>query len=462
MADLSKSSSAAEILSWHEDPSSFAQFKDVLSPLPTPDPILKNSRVKQKQGFLKRIRNLTHDTYEVVIEYEDDGDPFNFRAGQYAVLTHKAISRPRSYSLAKAPEAERPFELTFFIRYVTGGEFTSWLTAADRTGEPFTVAGPMGKFLLDRSSDPILCIAGGSGMSAIHSILEYAAHVQLPRDAYYVYSARSQQDLYCLEAFEELARRWHPEHKLHFIPTLSREPHDSDWQGVRGRGTSYVGTMLIGEGALDVSTCRAYFCGPPEMIDTGMEILIAAGMPKEHILYDKFEDMSSPAPVIDNAKCVLCDECLIAKPQSNCIVEVSKLYRDAEGNVTGYDRVVPAQSAPLYYNMLYIDESVCIRCGACVEVCPAHAISPSNSRNPKVLRAAMLETSALDLQVESACDVPEDLPFVVDPSRDAAPVAPLIGVASTADDLGTRISGDHLNPSGASGLRSFIYQLWKR
>jgi NAD(P)H-flavin reductase len=396
MPEISKApnnGSASEAVPWQEDPDSFARFADRLSTLPTPDPSLRNSRVKRKQGFISRVHNLTHDTYEAVVEYENDGDPFGFQAGQYAVLSHKAISKPRSYSLAKAPEAERPFELTFFIRYVPGGEFTTWLTAANRTGEPLTVAGPMGKFLLDRSSDPILCIAGGSGMSAIHSILEYAAHVQLPRDPYYVYSARGQQDLYCHKEFEELARRWNPDYRLHFIPTLSREPAESDWRGVRGRGTNYVSDVLIAEGMLNVRACRAYFCGPPEMIDAGVEILIQAGMPKKHILYDKFEDMSSPAPVIDNAKCVLCDECLMAKPQSNCIVDVSKLHRDATGQVTGYERVDPAQTSGLYYNLLYIDERECIRCGACIEACPTKAISPSNSRNPRVLRAAITEIS---------------------------------------------------------------------
>jgi ferredoxin-NADP reductase len=102
----------------------------------------------------------------------------------------------------------------------------------------------MGKLPLDRSFDYILCIAGGSGMSAIHSIIEYADHVQLPRDPYYVYSARSQQDLYCQQAFEEFARRWHPDYKMHFISTLSREPADSDWHDV-----------LIAEGTLDVRAC---------------------------------------------------------------------------------------------------------------------------------------------------------------------------------------------------------------
>ena len=43
--------------------------------------------------------------------------------------------------------------------------------------------------------------------------------------------------------------------------------------------------------------------------------------------------------------------------------------------------------------MLYIDENECIRCGSCIEACPAKAISPGNSRDPRVLRGRMIETS---------------------------------------------------------------------
>jgi hypothetical protein len=103
MADLSKSpSDASETVAWHENPSGFAQFTDVLSILPTPDPGLKNSRVKQKRGFISRVCNLTHDTYEVVVEYENDGDPFGFRAGQYAVLNRRVPS-PRAIRYPSIP-----------------------------------------------------------------------------------------------------------------------------------------------------------------------------------------------------------------------------------------------------------------------------------------------------------------------------------------------------------------------
>jgi ferredoxin len=80
--------------------------------------------------------------------------------------------------------------------------------------------------------------------------------------------------------------------------------------------------------------------------------------------------------------------------------------------------------------MLYIDERECIRCGACVEACPTNAISPGNSRNPKVLRAAMIETSGLDARIET-----KDLPFAFNIGHGTAPDTSPGGAARKADVL---------------------------
>lgn len=78
---------------------------------------------------------------------------------------------------------------------------------------------------------------------------------------------------------------------------------------------------------------------------------------------------------IDDAKCVLCDECLFVKPVDNCIVEVANLEWSPEGEIVGYQAITPGQTRPLYYSRLYIDQTQCIRCGACEKVCPTDAIS---------------------------------------------------------------------------------------
>jgi NAD-dependent dihydropyrimidine dehydrogenase PreA subunit len=95
------------------------------------------------------------------------------------------------------------------------------------------------------------------------------------------------------------------------------------------------------------------------------------------------------------------------------------MNRDTTGQVSGYERMVPAQSAGLYYNTLYIDERECIRCYACVEVCPTKAISPGNSRTPRVSRAAVVgfHGGAKLPGDDVAREVAEDRREITSPSR---------------------------------------------
>ncbi|MEX2607399.1 MAG: FAD-dependent oxidoreductase [Kiritimatiellia bacterium] len=74
---------------------------------------------------------------------------------------------------------------------------------------------------------------------------------------------------------------------------------------------------------------------------------------------------------IDNELCIYCDRCLKVTPVEGCIVKVSDLIYDPQDRITGYI----ASTGPRNYNRLHLDQDACIRCGACVEVCPVECIT---------------------------------------------------------------------------------------
>ncbi len=246
--------------------------------------------IASHKGVIDRVTPLTHDIVELVIKAADEF-PRTAVAGQYAELAIDGIDAPRSYSFAKAPENESDHEITFFVRRVPGGECTEWLFSDDRAGEPVTVTGPYGSFWLRPGESPIVCVAGGSGMAPIKALLESALNNGAERDVLFLFGARTQKDLYCLDVMDRLGRDW--KGKFEFVPVLSEEPEDSDWTGATGFVTHYLESAYIETGKVDVKKSQGYLCGPPAMVDAGKALLSSAGMLTEDIHFDKFLDAAT-------------------------------------------------------------------------------------------------------------------------------------------------------------------------
>lgn len=230
---------------------------------------------------LTAVDDLTHDIKRLTWTV---ATPFAWRAGQYANIRWDGSGTHRSYSFATAPSRDGSTMLQTFVRHVPGGLFTDALFGGGHGAMMFEIDGPHGNFWLRSGTGPILCIAGGSGLAPLLSLLQDAANRRIRRDCILLFGARTRRDLYAEDEIAAIRSAWTA--GFDFWPVLSEE----DAPDLRhGFVTDHVAAALdrLGSGA------QGYMCGPPPMIDAGIAALGAAGIALDDIHYDKFTDAST-------------------------------------------------------------------------------------------------------------------------------------------------------------------------
>lgn len=211
-----------------------------------------------------------------------------YKAGQFADISIASLPDVRrSYSFATA--ARENGEVSFFVRKVPGGQFSTLVNEQDVIGQTVAVDGPTGEFWLRPSAAPLLLVAGGSGLAPILALLQQAVTAGVSRPTTLLFGAREQKDLYALDQIEEIRRQWRG--KFTFVPVLAGTGSGAAWLGKTGLVTEHI-PALLDDGA------HAYLCGPPAMIDSAVTALRQRGVAPEHIHADRFvtrQDAAAPA-----------------------------------------------------------------------------------------------------------------------------------------------------------------------
>ena len=232
---------------------------------------------------VQSIKDLTPQVKGLSLEILSSEEGISFKPGQYIqfeIPKYKLSKEPefRAFSMANPPQEKKVIEL--FIGRVAKGIVSTYIHDYLQEGQEIKVRGPFGDFFYTDSDRNILLIATGTGLAPILSILRYFMSEKIQKKTTLFFGTRTEDDLYCMKELRELERRLT---NFKLVPTLSREPEDSSWEGQRGRVTALIEDTIEEKAPLDV-----YICGNADMVESCHGLLIKKGIPEGQIYFDKF------------------------------------------------------------------------------------------------------------------------------------------------------------------------------
>jgi NAD(P)H-flavin reductase/ferredoxin len=200
--------------------------------------------------------------------------PLKFLAGQYVHLQVPGTAEWRSYSMANAPGEQRTLE--FFIRLLDDGAMSSYLIKRASPGDVIHCNGPQGTFYLRGSTQPVLMVAGGTGVAPMVSMLRRMVASGEPHPVTLCFGVTEESDLFLVDELTDIARSL-PEFDLRMA--IARGSSRS------GFHSGFV-TDLIGARCL--AGTDVYLCGPPAMTDRARTIVFERGATTSSIFSERF------------------------------------------------------------------------------------------------------------------------------------------------------------------------------
>jgi ferredoxin-NADP reductase len=205
------------------------------------------------------------------------------RAGQHVdvrLTAEDGYQAERSYSIASAP-GEPP---AITVERLDDGEVSPYLVDVAVPGDRFELRGPIGGYFVwdpDGADDPLLLVAGGSGIVPFRSMLRHRAVAGSSVRTKLLYSSRTFEDVIYREELDELAARGDG---LEIVQTLTRA-QPSGWQGYSRR----VDVDLLREVALPAEQGpRVYVCGPTNFAEAVADGLVELGHKAGRIRIERF------------------------------------------------------------------------------------------------------------------------------------------------------------------------------
>jgi ferredoxin-NAD(P)+ reductase (naphthalene dioxygenase ferredoxin-specific) len=170
-------------------------------------------------------------------------------------------------------------ELEFHIRVVKDGLVSGYVDRELKVGDSVRVSGPLGtSYLRTKHEGPMLCVAGGTGLAPVLSIVRGALESGMRNEIHVYFGVRGPKDIYCTDVLSGLAMRY-PNLRVHVVVT-----EGNDQPALR----SGIVTEAVAQDWNSLAGWRAYLCGAPPMVDAATLVARDRGIETDHIYADAF------------------------------------------------------------------------------------------------------------------------------------------------------------------------------
>ena len=183
----------------------------------------------------------------------------------------------RAYSIASSSKIKTHIE--FYVVHIDGGKFTTPLWRL-KAGDPIFMDNKIkGAFTLGDIPDgrDLVMVGTGTGMGPFWSMVSTYRGTGRWRKLVLLDGCRYVKDLGYYDKLTKIAKE---DDSIVYLPTVTREPDDHPWPGLRGRVHSILEpeqfTQLSGV-TLDPKRCHVLLCGSPQMIEQATENLNQLG-----------------------------------------------------------------------------------------------------------------------------------------------------------------------------------------
>jgi ferredoxin-NADP reductase len=187
----------------------------------------------------------------------------------------------RSYSIASEPEREGEVDIT--VERIEDGEVSTYLHDVLVPGDRIEVRGPIGGYFVWEASmtEPLLLIAGGSGVVPLMSMLRHRAAAGAKNPTALLYSSRNFEDVIYYNELEQLSKAGSGPQIFH---TLTRS-QPAGWKGYARR----VDESMLREVAGPLGrSVQVFICGPTLMVESAANALVELGIDSNQIRTERF------------------------------------------------------------------------------------------------------------------------------------------------------------------------------